>query len=130
MDHASDCALHNAPAYPPGPCSCGVEKLPGEGETKTVVRTQVRIACDHCGEPATQRHTYLLPRARSNPQSKAYRRDDCSWSSDHELFTCNICPRPRPDGYEYCSTFSIEPGKLQFVHMFLRWKETEIKVDH
>lgn len=21
--HASDCAVHNAPAYPPGPCDCG-----------------------------------------------------------------------------------------------------------
>lgn len=23
-DHASDCAVHNAPAYVPGPCDCGV----------------------------------------------------------------------------------------------------------
>jgi len=21
--HASDCAMHNAPALPPGPCTCG-----------------------------------------------------------------------------------------------------------
>jgi hypothetical protein len=24
--HASDCAVHNAPAYPPGPCTCGAIK--------------------------------------------------------------------------------------------------------
>jgi len=24
--HASDCAVHNGPAYPAGPCDCGVEK--------------------------------------------------------------------------------------------------------
>jgi len=23
--HASDCAVHNAPAYAPGPCDCGVD---------------------------------------------------------------------------------------------------------
>jgi hypothetical protein len=25
IDHASDCAVHNAPAYEPGPCDCGAE---------------------------------------------------------------------------------------------------------
>ena len=24
--HESDCAVHNAPAYPPGPCDCEAEK--------------------------------------------------------------------------------------------------------
>lgn len=24
IQHASDCAVHNAPAYPPGRCTCGV----------------------------------------------------------------------------------------------------------
>jgi hypothetical protein len=24
-DHASDCAVHNEPAYPNGPCNCGAE---------------------------------------------------------------------------------------------------------
>lgn len=24
MNHDSDCALHNGPAYPPGPCDCSV----------------------------------------------------------------------------------------------------------
>lgn len=124
--HESDCALHNAPAYPVGPCSCGLELLPGEGETKTVIRTRVRIPCDECGEYATQRHTYLLPNARRNPASSAYRHDDCSWCSDHEVFTCYVCKRPSVEGYEPCATFSIEPGKMRFAHMFLRWREREI----
>ena len=100
--------------------------LPGEGETKTVVRTRVRIECGNCGEPAVHRHTYLIPKARSNPQSTAYRHDDCSWCSDHEEFTCAACKRPEMDAYDWCSTFSIKPGKLQFAHMFLRWAEREI----
>jgi hypothetical protein len=25
--HASDCAVNNAPAMPPGPCNCGAEKV-------------------------------------------------------------------------------------------------------
>lgn len=24
-EHASDCAVHNGPAYPAGPCDCGAE---------------------------------------------------------------------------------------------------------
>lgn len=26
MQHASDCAVHNEPAYPAGPCDCGAKK--------------------------------------------------------------------------------------------------------
>ena len=25
MRHASDCAIHSAPAYAPGPCDCGLD---------------------------------------------------------------------------------------------------------
>ena len=28
-DHASDCAVHNAPAHPPGPCDCRTATPPG-----------------------------------------------------------------------------------------------------
>jgi len=28
--HASDCAIHNAPAYPAGACDCGVEPQGGK----------------------------------------------------------------------------------------------------
>jgi len=30
MAHASDCAIHSAPALPVGPCDCGAESLSGE----------------------------------------------------------------------------------------------------
>ena len=101
--------------------------LSGEGDTKLVRRTRVRVECDSCGEPADQRHTYLLPRARANPASSAYGHDDCSWCSDHEEFTCADCRgrwnnAPNVDGYELCSTFKV--GE-RFAHLFLRWDEKE-----
>ena len=104
-------------------------KLPGEGDVKLVERTRVRVGCSQCGEPATQKHTYLLPDARRNSASTAYGRDDCSWCSDHEEFTCEDCGKPRPEGYEWCSTFSVSPEKPRFAHMFLRWDEREIAIE-
>lgn len=104
-------------------------KLRGEGETKTVVRTRVRIECENCGEPADQRHSYLLPDARRNRQSSGYGKDDLVWCSDHERHTCKFCRdsiwggrAPQTDGYEWCSTFKASD---QFAHMFLRWDEKE-----
>ena len=101
--------------------------LPGEGETKTVTRTRVRIECEQCGEPATKRHTYLLPNARINPASSGYGGDDISWCSDHEAFACDACPEPSFDGYRWCGTFSVAPDRLRFAHMFLRWSDREVK---
>ncbi len=106
-------------------------KLPGEGEIKTIVKTCVRRECENCGEPATQRHSYLNDGpcgARNNPASSAYGRDDCTWSSDHDLYTCNTCTQREcsnsiPSGYNWCSTFKVE----RFPHMFLVWKERELK---
>lgn len=100
--------------------------LPGEGDRKIVERTRVRVECEQCGEGAVKKHTYLLPNARRNPASSAYGRDDCSWCSDHETFTCGSCAKPRPDGFEWCSTFSLSPENTRFAHMFLRWDEREI----
>lgn len=101
--------------------------LKGEGEFKLVERRRVRHECN-CGEPADERHSYLLPNARRNPQSSGYGRDDISWCSDHEVFTCAAC-RPRghqPDvsGYEWCATFKLGNGR--FDHMFLTWVETDV----
>jgi hypothetical protein len=106
--------------------------LPGEGDTEVIERTRVRIECENCGEPADQRHTYLVPNARRNPQSSAYGQDDCSWCSDHEVFSCKKCRdaewrghEPKVDGYEWCSTFSV--GE-RFAHMFLRWSEKKLSM--
>ncbi len=95
-----------------------LDVLPGEGDVKSMIRTRIR--CEECGEPAHYRHTYLLPNARSNPASSAYRRDDCSWCEDHAVFTCRTCQRPQVDGYKWCSTFR---ANARYAHMFLEWTE-------
>ncbi len=114
------------------------DKIKGEGEFQLVRRVRVRVECDNCGEPADQRHTYLLDGYRSNPQSSAYRKDDCSWCSDKELFSCAECRKgwsyarpPTPAGYSECSTYSLRDFKTgemreRFAHMFLTWKETDL----
>jgi hypothetical protein len=96
------------------------ELLKGEGETKLLLRKRVRHECN-CGEVATQRHSYLLPRARSNPNSRGYGKDDVSWRSDHEEFTCDACPLPNVEGFEWCATF----GVANFPHMLLTWIERD-----
>lgn len=112
------------------PESDGVELLPGEGVTKTIIKTRVRIECAYCGEPADERHTYLLPNARTNPQSNAYGGDDISWCCDREEFTCKSCrdgnwrgQEPPVDGFRWCSTFGLSK---RFAHMFLKWHEREV----
>jgi hypothetical protein len=103
--------------------------IPGEGDKKIVERTRIRMDCDQCGEPATKRHTYLLPDARRNSASSAYGRDDCSWCSDCEVFACDDCNggrEPKVDGYHWCSTFTIKPDHHRFAHMFLHWSEREL----
>ncbi len=107
-------------------------KLKGEGETKTIIKTRVRRECENCGEPATQRHTYLndgTTGARRNPASSAYGRDDCTWCSDYELYLCDSqgckqqnCEVDVPDKYHWCSTFKVD----RFPHLFLYWAESEV----
>mgnify|MGYP000942105831 FL=1 len=100
-----------------------VEKLPGEGDTKTVTSIMERVGCDECGEPAVFKHTYLLKDARRNPASTAYGKDDCSWCSDAVSYTCREHRRPAMDGHDWCATFECVP---RFYHMFLRWRETKV----
>jgi hypothetical protein len=98
--------------------------LTGEGQVTTFKRRAIRIPCGKCGEDAVRRHTYLLPNFRTNPNSSAFRHNDCSWCCDHQEFTCLECypdhRHPCVTGYEWCSTF---PANERFAHMFLRWKE-------
>lgn len=101
-----------------------LETLPGEGEVRTITKTRMRRECCECGEPAHYKHTFLLVGARSNPASKAYRKDDCSWCEDKCCFSCQeheSQTRRNMDGYEWCSTF---PASAQFAHMFLYWEES------
>jgi len=77
--------------------------------------------CGVCGEEATHRLTHLLNRARSNPLSNAYGKDDCSWCSDEERFACadhkSDVERYPPDGHGWCATFELS----RFKHMGWRW---------
>lgn len=107
------------------------DKLPGEGDTKIVRRVRVRRECESCGEPAVYLNTYLMPAARTNPASSAYRRDDCTFCSDHDEYLCGDCQRSAkrtlvPDGYGECSTFSVS---ARFAHLFLEWKDHEVPSD-
>ncbi len=99
-----------------------LELLPGEGDTKTVVSTRVRIECDECGAPAKYKHTFLLENARRNPASSAYGHDDCSYCEDGCLYVCedhkNL--KTAPPGQSWCATFTAVP---KFAHMFLRWAD-------
>lgn len=88
---------------------------------KREIEDDERVLCDLCGEnPADQKHTYLLPRARVDPDSSAYGRDDISWCSDEESFSCPKCRakeqtrHPPMRGYEQCSTFFYD----RMPHMF------------
>lgn len=97
-----------------------------EGDVKIVTYIAAQYECQVCFEPATQKHTYLLPNSRSNPASSGYGKDDISWCSDKEAFTCAEHKKPNLEGYRWCSTFT--KGE-RFNHMFFYWhqKSEEIK---
>ena len=108
-----------------------MDKLDKEGDIKVVVKTNTRVKCEFCRKPADEKHTYLLPNARSNPKSSGYKKDDLSWCSDKKVFTCDNCrvenfrgSHPVLNGYEICSTFGV--GE-RFAHMFLEWSEMEVR---
>jgi hypothetical protein len=101
-----------------------------EGTTKIIKKTWTRKECEECGDPASKRHTYLLQNCRNNPRSSAYGRDDCSWSSDYEVFSCevhseNLRSKGCPDGMSWCATFTWRSDEAS--HMFYSWEEQEIK---
>ena len=94
-----------------------------EGDKLMVTSVRRRHECFICGEDATKRHTYLLPRARSNPKSAGYGKDDISRCEDHVEFTCDFHPMFEVDGYEWCGTYTYKKGN-GYDHMFFYWKET------
>ena len=83
--------------------------LPGEGEVEVIKRVRKRQTCENCGEVAHYKFTFLLPNARSNPASKAFGRDDCSWCEDAHQFSCSDqkCQNEMDhlEGYGQCSRF-------------------------
>jgi hypothetical protein len=88
------------------------------GTTRTITQVYLAHECD-CGKPADKRHSYLLPDARRNKASSGYGKHDISWCSDREAFTCDECPTPRIDGFEWCATF----GGERFPHMIHAFHE-------
>jgi len=101
-----------------------------EGIKKSVIQLCVREECEICGEPATHQLTFLLKNARSNPQSSAYHKDDCSWCSDDEMFVCDEHSKDywgyaKEKDMEWCSDFAF--GE-RFKHLFLHWKTLEEKL--
>jgi len=95
-----------------------------EGRIRTIKEICKRRLCEKCGEPATHKLTFLLPNARANPASSAYRHDDCSWCSDKAMFVCDSHERERWTiaeelGMEWCAAF---PFNKRHEHMFLYWE--------
>jgi hypothetical protein len=98
-----------------------MDLLKGEGETRTQVKT--RFCCKECGEPATKRHTFLLPNARRNPASNGFGRDELVWCADgSDAFSCDEherVTRVSGDEREWGTTHTLKPGRND--HMFLFW---------
>jgi len=63
--------------------------------------------CEECGEPAVYKTTFLLPNCRANPASSAYRRDDCTYCSDREMFVCEEHQYIGIAGLEHCSIIPL-----------------------
>ena len=110
-----------------GRCGFEYHPLPKEGMERTQVLS--RRGCDVCGGLATKRITYLRENCRSNPASSAYGRDDCSWCSDAEAYSCDEhqreVERDAPEGMRWASTFD----GLKLPHMLLEWRTVEEAVN-
>jgi hypothetical protein len=102
-----------------------LDELPGQGKISIEVKKTQREGCEICGADAHYKHTWLLDGARSNPNSSAYHKDDCSWCEDAATFACRDCTDKihAPEGYKMCSVF---PASAQFSHMFLTKRSVKI----
>ncbi len=99
-----------------------------KGQKKIVEYIYTERECEECGEPAQYKLTFLLEGGRRNPRSSAYGRDDCTWSSDEEKFSCEVhkdsVRRNSPEGMSWCSTFD---GKT-YPHMVMFWNKIKEEV--
>ncbi len=91
------------------------------GQTETITYKWLWKECEECGNPAKWRVTFLDDNnggCRRNPSSSAYQHDDCSYCSDHEIYTCEKhrrdIERQEPiQGFRYCASFPLK----KFKHM-------------
>jgi len=97
---------------------------PAIGTTRTITQRLTAHECYECGEPATQRHTFLLENAHRNAASAAYGKDDVSWCADEEVFTCEEHGKLALRRADWCATFSA----ARFPHMFQCWLEVSREV--
>jgi len=108
-----------------------VALLTGEGERKFVMKVRQRRECAECGEPATKKLMFCYINGRRDPRSSMYGRDDCSFCSDYDAFSCSehgrLVEREHcPDGMNWGGTFS---SGGRYDHMLLKWTEREISRD-
>lgn len=95
----------------------------GDIRITTITEKLLEHECAECGEPADYQLTFLLPNARTNPHSKAYGKDDCSWASDHVEYACaEHQTKVRNDtisdrAVDWCAAFP----KSAFPHLFAYW---------
>ena len=81
---------------------------------RVMVERQRDVGCESCGEPATVLFMFLLDNYRRNPASRAYGRDDCSWCSDLDVFSCESCRRELSrcrDGYAHAPSALSKGGR-------------------
>lgn len=114
-------------APPAGALEACLALIKGEGDVKHSTQVRKRRECDNCGEPATKRISYCYVNGRRNPASSMYGRDDCTYCSDAEAFSCDKCEREVeraccPDGMNWGGTFTANAPNA---HMFLQWVETD-----
>lgn len=100
------------------------------GDIKTTVEQLVEHECLVCEKPAEYQLTFLLPNARTNPDSAAYGKDDASWCSDHSEYACEDhkqVVRSNTEStrkMEWCSTFP----RVGYPHLFTQWKHVSVQV--
>ena len=97
---------------------------PIPGSIRTMRHIYARHECENCGEPATKCHAFILPNARHNPASSGYGKDDISWCSDAEAFSCDKCPEPRVDGMRWGASW----GGPRYDHMLHFWSPLDMEI--
>ncbi len=96
--------------------------MPRVGDVEVTKKIRQWHGCNECGYPAKFRMTFLLEGFRHNPASSGYGRDDCSWCSDLDVYTCAAHKREleqTPPGYSHgTTTFPLK----KFKHMGFYWE--------
>lgn len=71
IEHDSDCAMHNAPAYPTLPCDCTVEWLREDGKQEGAYEATISVRAEVLRELLEWEATYLQ-QARGSDHSRGH----------------------------------------------------------